>query len=92
MKISRRTGYGLTLLSMVLLASAGCSHSSTEAMSPEASQQASVQQNDSRIQAIQNNPNMPPEAKQKAIAQIKSQQASSAASQAAGGATTPAAP
>lgn len=48
----------------------GCGSSAPEAPTPDQLQQATQ----SQIQSIQNNPNMPPEAKQRAIEGIRSQQ------------------
>lgn len=67
----KRSGMGLCCaLSVSLLA--GCGHT-PDAPSPEQLQQSV----DTQIQSIQNNPNMPEQAKQQAIGGIKAQQSHS---------------
>ncbi len=66
-----RKGRAWLALAAAALAAAGCSKSTDLAQVDQAAQD----QYKARIKAIQDNPGMPAEAKQRAIAMIKSQQA-----------------
>lgn len=68
-------GMGATLLVVSLLVGSGCNKAPMDSAAAVAQQQKSA--NDD-IQAIQNNPNMPAEAKEHTIAAMKAQQARTA--------------
>jgi len=73
MKIFNRLGYVLALLAIAALGVTGCNQ--TPESTPAQLQSASQQQDQDRIKVIQNDPNLTPEAKQRALAALQSQQA-----------------